>query len=324
MESTEQVIGFEDIAAATSLTFDFRFLAIQFVGTFLSLAIFYTFSFFSFAMLFSYTVVGACIIIIFGLVISYPLMSATLLVSSTVQKDGFPSKLEPFVALLQLKFLQNIICSFICVVVTSILALPHFILLLIGTAVRGGEVLLALFLIPLMALTVLQLLVLFLGLFVIPQLIASKQGDLADLFQMFRGIVLTGAKHLMVRHTFGLILSILLSLPLWLVVDFSLGALGAMTSAVVSDSPADTKEEAAAKIQPQIPVLPLFPKQLAAFSPVLQKDNHLARFLIGFATVFAFSFPLAIGFLCQSATGLLAIRTLSPSDDYSDYPPPGL
>lgn len=308
---------FSDITEAIHMTFHGRIMAIQFVGTFLGLAIFYTALSIAFVM--KNLMVGACIISL-GLLLGYPLIALTLLATATLQTSVHTESLRQIAAAIYPKAVRTLIFSLLCAGLTVFLAIPQSVLLKIGTAGDAGQVLLALFLIPLLGLTLLQMVILFFGLFVIPQLIATEEGDSVELFQIFKEILVYGGRKLAARHTVGIIVSILFAFPFWLAIDFSAGILGAMTTSLVGKIPSAASSPAPSEVTSPSLVLPLLSQRVSAFSPVWLQFNNVALYFTGLAVTFAFAIPLTIGILMQSSSSLLALRALAEEVGRMDYP----
>ncbi|MBI2191715.1 MAG: hypothetical protein HYU36_07010 [Planctomycetes bacterium] len=308
-----------EIPEVVQMTFRGRALFLQFVGTFVALAIFY--SALSIAFIMKYTMVSASIISL-GLFLSYPLIAATLLITSSLQINSHPGEFRQFLSSLQTKLVRTCLGALLCAAITVFIAIPQVVLLKIGTAGDAGQVLLALFLVPLLGLTLLQLAFLFFGLFVLPQLLACGDGSPSELLQVLKEVLVQGGRKLVARHTVGIILSVLLALPFWLAIDFSAGVLGAMTTSLLgrSSPPQQPPADPSTLTSPSL-VLPLVSQRITAFAPVWLGFNEVALYLTGLSATLAYSLPLAIAVLGQSATGLLALRTLTGEVEDMEYPP---
>jgi hypothetical protein len=186
-----------------------------------------------------------------------------------------------------------------------------------------GEVLFAIFLAPLILLTVFQLLVLFVGLFVVPQLLAVQEGSFSEMLDVSREMISVGWRSLMARHFVALVISLLLALPVWAAIDASVGLVGFLSAAIIG-----MPEAASAPSQPAAPhpgaslvAFPLFLTRVSAFSSVWSQFNGFARFLMGLAVAFAYSLPLSVALLFQSISGALALRSVSAKSKHEAAAP---
>lgn len=315
MNNESVPLSLEEANEAFQLASSPKALAAQFVGTVCSLLVVYVFAVAGVSVLDTYSLPGLSLFALGGL-LGYPVLAASLLASTAMGGGREPLGIRDLFGSLRPRMLRVLICSFGCALASVALCIPHLVLIWLGTVGDAGEVLYAVFFVPLLVLTAVQLLLLFVGLFIVPQFLAVEEGRVTAMFETFRGMLLVGWRRLVCRHLVAIALSCLLALPFLLAVNASVGLLSFLT-VVVKGAPGAAGPAAACG--------PASPELLAAAlstCPVSLQANEFARFLTGVALVFAYSIPLTIGVLFQSASGVLALRAISEGSTFEDYAPP--
>jgi hypothetical protein len=312
MERKEDLVSIEAIGQAFQLAFAGRAVGVQFAGTFCALAVYSVFSALGMAVLSSYSLLGFSLMAL-AVLLSYPLLAVSLLVSAAVQAERGPFELRRLLGALRRRLLKALIGSFFCALVCVALCVPHLVLISVGKVGDAGEVIFAIFLAPLILLTVFQFLVLYAGLFVVPQLLAVQEGSLSEMLDVSREMLAAGWRSLLARHFVALVIALLLALPVWAAVDAGIGMVGFLSAAIIG-----SPEAAPAPSQPATPhpgasqvAFPLFLTRVSAFSAVWSQFNGFARFLMGLAVAFAYSLPLTVALLFQSISGALALRAVT-------------
>jgi len=313
MNNESMPLSLEETSEAFQLASSPKALALQFVGTVSALLIVYVFAVAGASLLDSYSLPGLSLFALGGL-LGYPVLAASLLASTAARGGREPLGVRDLFGSLRPRMVRVLICSFGCALVSAALCIPHLILIWLGTVGDAGEVLYAIFFAPLLVLTAAQILLLFAGLFVIPQFLAVEEGSVTAMFDTFRGMLLAGWRELVYRHLVAIALSCLLALPFLLAVLAGIGLLSFLSVAV-----GGTPGQGAAAARSAFPELLT---TAVSTCPISLQTNGFARFLTGVALVFAYSIPLTVGVLFQSASGALALRAIGDGSKFEDYAPP--
>ena len=314
MNEQPQTISLADFSRALSLATRWGPAKIQFLGTIGAVTVLYVFVAIGSCFLQDDTTALTLLSTALGIVAAYPLLAASILVSTIVQRDDSPLAIWSLFDSLRVRIVRVIACSAVVAAACVLVTVAPIILISIGNVGEVGELLYSAFLIPLLILTLAQLLVLFAGLFVLPQFLADEEGSLREALRRLKETVALGWRDLLLRHALAIVCSCLLALPFMLAIDAAVGILGALTAAIKS-APLETREA------PPL-LLAIAAGQLSDFSPVWLRFQTFAQFLAGLAGVFALSIPLTVAILYQSATGGLALKAIELEDEDADYSEP--
>ena len=311
MEDFPRVVSVKEINESLQLTFQPRALVALFGGTFVSLTLF-----FLFALPSLYLLPVGLLPLTIGFALAYIVMGAMILVSSSIQRQQGPIELRPLLQSLKARLIRSLLLGLGCVITILLLGIPLLTLIFIGDVEAGGQLLLSIFMIPLLVLIIAQVLVGFFGLFVLPQFLASEYGRRSDQFQAFKEMLGVGWFRLSIRHAVSSILALALALPFWLIVDFSVKLLGFLTASAIKFSP---DQQMQFELLP--PVLRLIFEYLTLFSHVWLNFSISAQAFVVLAAAFVYAIPLTVAILFQSSSGMQALRSISFDREYFDYPP---
>ena len=311
MEEFPRVVSLKEINESLQLTFQPRALAAQFVGTFASLMLF-----FHFAVPSLYLLPIGLLPLTIGFALAYVSMGAAIMISSSIQRQQGPIDLRPLLQSLKARLVRSLLYGLACVGTILLLGIPLLTLIFIGDVEAGGQLLLSIFMIPLLVLIIAQILVGFFGLFVMPQFLASEYGRRSDQFQAIKEMLGVGWLRLSIRHAVSSILALTLAVPFWLIVDFSVKLLGFLTASAIKFSP---EQQAQFELLP--PALRLIFEHLTLFPHVWLNFSISAQVFAGLAAAFVYAIPLTVAILFQSSSGMQALRAISFDREYFDYPP---
>ncbi|MDA0839674.1 MAG: hypothetical protein O3B01_00340 [Planctomycetota bacterium] len=311
MEDSPRVVSVKEINESVQLTFQPGALVAQYVGTFAALVLCLLFGVPSL-----YFLPTGLLLLTVGFALAYIVLGAAILISSSIQRQQGPIDLRPLLQSLKARLIRSLLYGLGCVITILLLGIPLLTLIFIGDVEAGGQLLLSIFMIPLLVLIIAQVLIGFFGLFVLPQFLASEYGRRADQFQAFREMLSVGWYHLSIRHAVSSILALALALPFWLIVDFSVKLLGFLTASAIKISP---EQQVQFDLLP--PVLRLIFEHLTLFPHVWLNFSISAQVFAVLAAAFVYAIPLTVAILFQSASGLQALRAISFDREYFDYPP---